>query len=67
MTEDQLIQLVKTIRGSSGCMVDLDGLLEKFEASVKDPSAAQLIFEPGAEGRLLEAEEVVEKAGFRKN
>lgn len=64
MSEEQLIQLVKMIRGASGCVTDLDGLLAKFEASVKDPSAAELIF-LSPTGRLLSPEEVVEKAGVK--
>ena len=36
MSEEDLIKLVKQIRISSGCMMDLDGLLGKFEANVKD-------------------------------
>jgi len=39
MSEEELIKLVKQIRVSSGCMMDLDGLLGKFEANVKDPAA----------------------------
>ena len=65
MSEEELIKLVKQIRVSSGCMMDLDGLLGKFEANVKDPSASQLIFESPT-GRLLSAEEVVNKAGVKK-
>ena len=45
MSEEDLIKLVKQIRISSGCMMDLDGLLGKFEANVQDPAASQLIFE----------------------
>jgi len=65
VTEAQLIQLVKTIRGASGCVTDLDGLLAKFEGSVKDPSASELIF-LSPTGRLLSPEEVVEKAGVKE-
>ena len=61
MTEEELIQLVKQIRKASGCMVDLGGLLGKFEASVNNPAASEWIFVPNA-GRLLDAEEVVAKA-----
>ena len=61
MTEEELIQLVKQIRRASGCMVDLDGLLGKFEASVNNPAASEWIFVPGSAGRLLDAEEVVAK------
>lgn len=65
MSEEDLIKLVKQIRISSGCMMDLDGLLGKFEANVKDPTASQLIFESPT-GRMLSAEEVVSKAGVKK-
>ena len=64
MSEEELIKLVKQIRVSSGCMMDLDGLLGKFEANVKDAAASQLIFESPT-GRMLTAEEVVEKAGVK--
>ena len=64
MTEEQLIQLVKTIRSASGCMVDLDSMLAKFEASVKNPSASELIF-LSPSGRLLSPEEVVAEAGVK--
>jgi len=65
MTEEDLIKLVKQIRVSSGCMMDLDGLLGKFEANVKDPAASQLIFESPT-GRMLSPQEVVEKAGVKR-
>ena len=65
MSEEELIKLVKQIRLSSGCMMDLDGLLGRFEANVKDPAASQLIFESPT-GRMLSAEEVVSKAGVKK-
>ena len=65
MSEEQLIQLVKTIRGASGCVTDLDGLLGRFEASVINPSASELIF-ISPTGRLLTPEEVVEKAGVKR-
>lgn len=61
MTEQQLIQLVKQIRTASGCRVDLDGLLGQFEKHVKNASASELIFHSPS-GRLLTAEQVVEKA-----
>ncbi len=64
MTEEELIQMVTRIRTASGCMVDLDGLLGKFEANVKDPSASQLIF-MSPSGKLLSPEEVVAKAGVK--
>lgn len=46
-------------------MIDLDGLLGKFEANVKDPSASQLIF-MSPSGPLLSPEEVVNQAGVKK-
>lgn len=61
MTEENLVRLVKQIRTASGCIVDLDGLIEKFERHVKDASASQLIFDSPS-GRMLTAEEVVEQA-----
>ncbi|WP_148618935.1 hypothetical protein [Mariniblastus fucicola] len=64
MSEEELIQLVQRIRGASGCMVDLDGLLGKFEANVQDSTASQWIFESST-GRLMTPEEVVRKAGVK--
>ena len=64
MSEEELVQMVKRIRAASGCMMDLDGLLGKFEANVKDPTASELIF-MSPTGRLLSAEEVVAKAGVK--
>lgn len=66
MTEEQLIQMVKTIRQSSGCMMDLDGLLSKFEAAVENPSVSEFIFVPCA-GQLLAPEEVVARAKPKRN
>jgi hypothetical protein len=65
MSEEELVKLVKHIRAASGCMVDLDGLLGKFEANVEDSSASELIF-MSPSGRLLSPEEVVKKAGVKK-
>lgn len=66
MSEEELVKLVKHIRAASGCMVDLDGLLGKFEANVEDSSASELIF-MSPSGRLLSPEEVVKKAGVKKD
>ena len=66
MDEEQLIKLVNMIRGSSGCIVDLDSLIGKFESNVQKPSCSRLIFESDS-GRLLTAEDVVRQAVPKKS
>ena len=61
MTREELVRLVEKIRRESGCIVDLDALLSRFEANVRDPASSALIFESPT-GRLLSATEVVERA-----
>lgn len=61
MNEEQLVKLVNRIRVASGCIVDLDSLIGKFESNVQNPSCSRLIFESDS-GRLLSAEEVVSEA-----
>ncbi|MCH2181278.1 MAG: hypothetical protein MK108_04665 [Mariniblastus sp.] len=57
----ELERLVEKIRNESGCIVDLDALITRFEANVQHPSASRLIFESPT-GRLLTAREVVDRA-----
>ena len=57
----ELERLVEKIRNESGCIVDLDALISRFEANVHQPSASRLIFESPT-GRLMSAREVVEAA-----
>ena len=61
MTREELVRLVEKIRRESGCIVDLDALLSRFEANVRDPASSAFIFESPT-GRLLSATEVVERA-----
>ena len=61
MTREELVRLVEKIRRESGCIVDLDALLSRFEENVRDPSSSVFIFESPT-GRLLPAAEVVERA-----
>ena len=61
MTREDLVRLVEKIRRESGCIVDLDALLSRFEANVRDPASSAFIFESPT-GRLLSATEVVERA-----
>jgi len=65
MNEEQLVKLVQKIRGSSGCIIDLDSLISRFEANVKHPEHSRLIFESDT-GRVLPAEEVVTRAVPKK-
>ncbi|MEE2825130.1 MAG: hypothetical protein VYE64_00725 [Planctomycetota bacterium] len=57
----ELERLVEKIRKESGCIVDLDALISRFEANVHHPSASRWIFESPT-GRLLSAREVVDRA-----
>ena len=57
----ELERLVEKIRKESGCIVDLDALISRFEANVQNPSASRWIFESPT-GRLLSAREVVDRA-----
>lgn len=56
-----LILLVEQIRNESGCVFDVDGLIEKFERLVPNPAASQMIFDP-PDGRPRTAAEVVDEA-----
>ena len=46
LNRDELIRLVQHIMTTSGCVVDLDALLNEFESNVKLPQASELIFNP---------------------
>ncbi len=61
LTRQDLERLVEKIRNESGCIVDLDALISRFEQHVNRPSASRLIFESPS-GRLLSASEVVAEA-----
>ena len=64
---EMLIRLVNRIQNESGCIVDLDALINKFEKSVKYPSASRLIFDP-PDGRRRSPEEIVDVAlGVQQN
>ncbi len=56
-----LIRLVHQIMTSSGCMVDVDGMIATFERSVPYPDAGELIFHPPS-GKAMTAEEIVDLA-----
>ena len=58
---ENLIELVERIRRESGCVFDVDGLLEKFEQLIPNKAASQLIFDP-PDGRPRTAEEIVDEA-----
>ena len=61
LNRDELIRLVQHIMTTSGCVVDLDALLNKFESNVNYPNASELIFNPPS-GKRLTATEIVEIA-----
>ncbi len=56
-----LIRLVNHIMTTSGCVVDVDGLISTFESNVPHPDPSSLIFNPPS-GKALTAAEVVEIA-----
>lgn len=60
-TKEDLIRLVSRIQNESGCIVDLDALINKFEQSVPNPTASQWIFDP-PDGKRKTPAEVVEIA-----
>ena len=61
LDRDELIRLVHHIMVSSGCITDVDGLIEQFERSVPYPDAGGLIFAPPS-GKRMSAEEIVDMA-----
>ena len=52
---------MKQIRRESGCVFDVDGLIEKFERSIPNKIASRMIFDP-VDGKARTAEEIVEIA-----
>lgn len=46
---------------TSGCIVDVDALLNKLEANVPHPDVSELIFNPPS-GKKMTAEEIVDEA-----
>lgn len=60
-TRDDLIRLVDHIMTTSGCVVDVDALLGKLEASVPHPNVSELIFNPPS-GKRMTAEQIVDEA-----
>jgi hypothetical protein len=61
LNRDELIRLVQHIMTTSGCVVDLDALLNEFESNVNLPQASELIFNP-PDGKHLTAQQVVDLA-----
>ncbi len=59
LTREELVRLVEHIMSVSGCVVDLDALLNQFEANVEYPNASELIFNPPS-GKKMSAEEIVD-------
>ena len=61
LSREELIRLVEHIMSASGCIVDLDALLNQFEENVGHPNASELIFNPPS-GKKMTAEEIVDAA-----
>ena len=61
LNRPELIRLVQHIMTTSGCVVDVDGLLNQLESNVPHPNVSELIFNPPS-GKRLTAEEIVDEA-----
>ena len=61
LDRDALVRLVNQIMTSSGCMMDVDGLIATFEKNVPYADAGELIFHPPS-GKAMTAEEIVDLA-----
>lgn len=57
----ELVRLVQHIMTTSGCVVDLDALLNQLESNVPHPNVSGLIFNP-PNGKAMTAEEIVDEA-----
>lgn len=66
LNRDELIRLVQHIMTTSGCVVDLDALLNEFESNVDYPNASELIFNPPS-GKKMTATEIVDLAFSSSN
>ena len=60
-SKDDLIRLVDRIQNESGCIVDLDSLITRFEQSVPNPEISAWIFDP-PDGKRKSPEEIVNLA-----
>ena len=61
LNREELIRLVQHIMTTSGCVVDVDGLLSKLESNVRHPNISELIFNPPS-GKAMTASEIVDEA-----
>ena len=61
LDRDTLIKLVQRIMTTSGCVVDVDGLISTLEANVPHPDPSSLIFNPSS-GKAMSATEIVDIA-----
>lgn len=61
LDRDALIELVQDIMTTSGCVVDVDGLISTLEAHTPHPDPSRLIFNPPS-GKAMTATEIVDIA-----
>jgi len=61
LDRDALISLVHNIMTTSGCVVDVDGLISTLEANTPHPDPSSLIFNPPS-GKAMSATEIVDIA-----
>ncbi len=55
---EKLVRLVNRIQTESGCIVDVDALIDQFEQAVPNPAASQYLFDP-PDGKPRTPDEIV--------
>ncbi|MEM7455033.1 MAG: hypothetical protein AAF456_11845 [Planctomycetota bacterium] len=58
---DELVRMVDHVMKTSGCIVDVDGLISQLEKHLPGCDIGRLIFDP-PDGKRLSAAEIVERA-----
>lgn len=58
---EKLVRLVTRIQSESGCIVDVDALIEQFEQAVPNSAASQYLFDP-PDGKPRTPDEIVDIA-----
>lgn len=63
---EKLLRLVNRIQNESGCIVDVDALIDQFERAVPNPAASQYLFDP-PDGKSRTPDEIVDIALGKAN
>jgi len=58
----ELIESITQIRTVSGCVVDLDGMINRLDQAFPGRDVGRLIFDP-PEGKELSGEEIADRLG----